>query len=99
MKRLALPCLFSVFLILLSAACSGYMPDEDEETSATETSECHLQLAVRSTDEVKINYPLSVFLFDDTGELVLQTEVSDAETPFTHSLNKGENECPQVANQ
>lgn len=90
MKRLALPCLFSVFLILLSAACSGYMPDEDEETSATETSECHLQLAVRSTDEVKINYPLSVFLFDDTGELVLQTEVSDAETPFTHSLNKGE---------
>ena len=84
MKRLALPCLFSVFLILLSAACSGYMPDEDEETSATETSECHLQLAVRSTDEVKINYPLSVFLFDDTGELVLQTEVSDAETPFTH---------------
>lgn len=90
MKRLALPCLFSVFLILLSAACSGYMPDEDEETSATETSECHLQLAVRSTDEVKINYPLSVFLFDDTGELVLQTEVPDAETPFTHSLNKGE---------
>ena len=90
MKRLALPCLFSVFLILLSAACSGYMPDEDEETSATETSECHLQLAVRRTDEVKINYPLSVFLFDDTGELVLQTEVSDAETPFTHSLNKGE---------
>ena len=89
MKRLALPCLFSIFLILLSAACSGYMPDEDEETSATETSECHLQLAVRSTDEVKINYPLSVFLFDDTGELVLQTEVSDAETPFTHSLNKG----------
>lgn len=90
MKRLALPCLFSVFLILLSATCSSYMPDEDEETSATETSECHLQLAVRSTDEVKINYPLSVFLFDDTGELVLQTEVPDAETPFTHSLNKGE---------
>lgn len=90
MKRLALPCLFSAVFILLSAACSSYMPDENEETSATETSECHLQLAVRSTDEVKINYPLSVFLFDDTGELVLQTEVPDAETPFTHSLNKGE---------
>lgn len=90
MKRLALPCLFSAVFILLSAACSSYMPDENEETSATETSEYHLQLAVRSTDEVKINYPLSVFLFDDTGELVLQTEVPDAETPFTHSLNKGE---------
>lgn len=90
MKRLALPCLFSVFLILLSAACSSYIPDENEEASANEASECHLQLAVRSADEVKINYPLSVFLFDDTGELVFQTEVPDAETPFTHSLNKGE---------
>lgn len=87
MKKLLLTtCLF------LLSACGEYQLEQTEDETAGETENevpYTLQLKVGSQDNAKINYPLSLFVFDDKNNCVMQESISEENSEYSASMPKG----------
>ena len=79
--------LTSCFFLL--CACGEYkLESEENETVQDEQTEARytLQLNVTSRNNAKINYPLSLFLFDDENNCVVRETIPTEESEFSSSL-------------
>lgn len=82
--------LTSCFFLL--CACGEYkLESEENETVQDEQAEARytLQLNVTSRNNAKINYPLSLFLFDDENNCVVRETIPTEESEFSSSISKG----------
>lgn len=82
--------LTSCFFLL--CACGEYkLESEENETVQDEQTEARytLQLNVTSRNNAKINYPLSLFLFDDENNCVVRETIPTEESEFSSSISKG----------
>ena len=82
--------LTSCFFLLY--ACGEYkLESEENETVQDEQTEARytLQLNVTSRNNAKINYPLSLFLFDDENNCVVRETIPTEESEFSSSISKG----------
>ena len=81
--------LTSCFFLL--CACGEYkLESEENETVQDEQTEARytLQLNVTSRNNAKINYPLSLFLFDDENNCVVRETIPTEESEFSSSISK-----------
>lgn len=81
-------------LILLCNAiwlfsCGEYKVDESNEGQPEEKN-CRLQLDFSSVDNAKINFPLSLFVFNTENECVMQHTHTTTDDLFTSELPKGQ---------
>lgn len=74
----------------LICACGEYKLEEESDEGKTLQDVPHtVQIVTRSDNNAQINYPLSVFLFDEGGACIQQTTIPDASTPYNNSLPEG----------
>lgn len=74
---------------IMMSACGSYSLEEESE-EATSSKGYQMSLNVRSGGiSLEQYYPLTVFLFNDEGELVEKTEITDTEKTYTKTLGKG----------
>ncbi len=84
MKRI-----LQALLLLLISSCSSYQAESEEE-SPVSTSPVPVTLKVRSNSPESLSYPISVFIFHKNGQLIHQSEIQSASTPFKVQLSPGE---------
>ncbi len=83
---LLITCLF------LLCACGEYQLEQEENGTTGETENevsYTLQLNIGSQDNAKLNYPLSLFLFDDKNNCVAQENIPDENSEYSSSMPKG----------
>ena len=84
--------LLQILLMLLVASCSSYLT-EDEENGIDENigkGAYPVTLNVRSGSSGSVEYPINVYVFNQSGKLVEQSVVESPETPFETRLSPGE---------
>lgn len=79
-----------IAILLLLSACGKYVLEENlEEESASKGYQ--MSLKVRSGGlELEQYYPLSVYLFNENGELVEKKEITDTNETYSKTLEKGQ---------
>ena len=80
---LLITCLF------LLCACGEYQLEQEENGTTGETENevsYTLQLNIGSQDNAKLNYPLSLFLFDDKNNCVAQENIPDENSEYSSSM-------------
>lgn len=83
---LLITCLF------LLCTCGEYQLEQEENGTTGETENevsYTLQLNIGSQDNAKLNYPLSLFLFDDKNNCVAQENIPDEYSEYSSSMPKG----------
>ncbi len=85
--------IYAFFLAAFFAACGSYKIESEDDPSNTPTdnteSEYSLSLQIQSTDNARINYPLSIFVFDAENECVHTESLSKNTTECLMRLGKG----------
>ena len=82
---------FPILAIVLSA-CSNYLAeDEDLDADISEASNNTIQMTVkvRSATEETVNYPVSVYIFNQTGNQIGHHEITEAKQNLDIKLAKG----------
>ena len=82
--------LFYLFFLLMCTACSNYLADDETESELSSEKSVPMRLKVRSSSPDDIHYPIAVFVFNHSGKLINQSEITSSETPFTLELAPGE---------
>lgn len=77
--------------LLLLYGCGEFKLEEESETSENNQEEANytVQLNVQSRNNAKVNYPLSLFLFDEGNNCVSKETIPDESTNYSSSLPKG----------
>lgn len=76
--------------LLLFSACGKYMLEENLDDNSSSKG-YQMSLNVRSGGlELEQYYPLSVFLFNEAGELVEKEEITDTDDTYSKTLEKGQ---------
>lgn len=84
MKKL---CYF--WMLIMLASCSNYLLEEEEE-AMQENLGIPLTLNVRSgSDGSEVTYPIDVFIFDESGNLVNESIIESKENPLDVHLSAG----------
>ena len=74
---------------IMMSACGSYSLEEESE-GATSSKGYQMSLNVRSNSgDTEQYYPLTVFLFNEEGELIERKELVDKEETFSKTLGKG----------
>ena len=86
-------CLYLVFLFL-SFSCSEYqledeMSENEKEEQTNTPASYAFQLLLQSKDNAKINYPLSVFIFDQNNNCIHKETIANEVDDFSSILTKG----------
>lgn len=80
-------------LILFSTllcACGEYKLEEGIDSEENSKDVPHtVQIITRSDDNTPINYPLSLFLFNEEGKCIQKESIPDESTVYSNSLPKG----------
>ncbi len=79
-----------VIAIFLLSACGSYVLEEEAEKDSSSKG-YQMSLNVRSGGtSLEQYYPLTVFLFNDEGELVEKSEITNIEETYSKTLGKGQ---------
>lgn len=92
-KQILFNCIRSCWLIaiLILPACGSYVLEEEDAEEESSSKGYQMSLHVRSGGiSLEQYYPLTVLLFNEEGELVEKTEITDTEETYSKILEKGE---------
>ena len=84
--------IFFTTCLFLLCACGEYQLEQEENgtTGETESEVTYtLQLNIGSQDNAKINYPLSLYMFDDKNNCISQESISEETSEYSASMPKG----------
>ena len=85
MKKIFLLCFIALFY-----SCSNYLTEEDESGSTEEPSENHpiipMTLNARSSSQETFNYPIQIYIFNHSGKMVKQCEITSSRSDLDIKL-------------
>lgn len=83
--------LITLMLICILTSCSSYLAEEEENTDSSESMEnIPVSLNVRSgSPDVDIIYPINVYIFNESGNLVREDVINESRAPLDIKLSKG----------
>ena len=87
-----IPIICHFLLIILLTACGSYKVETEDEPDAPASesdTEYSLSLQIQSTDNARINYPLSIFVFNSENECVQSESLYTNTTDYQTRLKKG----------
>ena len=74
----------------LICACGEYTLEEESDEGKTPQDVPHtVQIVTRSENNAQINYPLSLFLFDEEGKCIQEETIPNESTPYSNNLPEG----------
>ena len=78
-------------LLCILSSCSNYLVEEEEDSDPTESMEnIPVTLNVRSgSPNVDIAYPINVYIFNESGNLVREDVINKSRAPLDIKLSKG----------
>ena len=73
--------IITVWLFIILSACSTYLPESEEEDKdeSGNSSGYTLQFSAKSNNDSELNYPISIYIFNENNQYISQTNLLSTE--------------------